>query len=266
MSDGSTVEDAINNIESNYVKSEEMEGYAKIEDIPSLEGYAKSDDIPSLDGYAKEEDIPSLYGYATQQWVNEQEFAHQEDLLEISFNDIQDSPISIDDSSELNLIDENGNVGFKVNNEGLFVKDVITSNHKLSDKADVIDIPTHTSQLINDSDFITKANVKSSIDEISSDIETIENIIEENEEIVSTALTDLNDRLSDVEENAVFSLNGIATEEHINEIKRNYTTKQESEDMEYVLTLAITQLETRVKELETKLTNMSTALDAIIES
>ena len=100
--------------------------------------------------------------------------------MEISFNNIQDSPIAIDDSSELNLIDENGNVGLKVNNEGLFVKDVITSNHKLSDKADVIDIPTHTSQLINDSDFITKTNVESTIDEISSDIETIENIIEEN--------------------------------------------------------------------------------------
>ena len=67
MSDGSTVEDAIKNIKPNidlsdYVKSEELEGYAKTEDIPSLEGYAKSDEIPSLDGYVKTEDIPSLDG------------------------------------------------------------------------------------------------------------------------------------------------------------------------------------------------------------
>ena len=68
MSDGSTVEDAIKNIKpdlSDYVKSEELEGYAKTSDIPSLEGYAKTEDIPSLEGLAKTEDIPSLDGYAT---------------------------------------------------------------------------------------------------------------------------------------------------------------------------------------------------------
>lgn len=139
MSDGSTVEDAINNIESkidlsDYVKSEELEEYAKIEDIPSLEGYAKSDDIPSLEGYAKEEDIPSLYGYATQQWVNEQEFAHQDDLLNMSFNDIQDSPITENNDGEVNIVDENGNIALKVNNEGLYVKDVIAGEHILSNK------------------------------------------------------------------------------------------------------------------------------------
>lgn len=247
MSDGSTVEDAINSI-----------------DIPSLDGYVTETELNDKGFLTEHQNISHL---ASRNWVESQEYAHQEDLLEISFNDIKDSPISIDDSSELNLIDENGNVGLKVNNEGLFVKDVITSNHKLSDKADVIDIPTHTSQLINDSDFITKTSVKSSIDEISSDIETIENIIEGNEEIVSTALTDLNDRITDVEENAVFSLSGIATEQWvIDEVKSNYTTKQESEDMEYVLVLAITKLEARVKELETQLTNMGAALDAIIES
>jgi BMFP domain-containing protein YqiC len=36
--------------------------------------------------------------------------------------------------------------------------------------------------------------------------------------------------------------------------------------MEYVLVLAITNLEARVKELEAKLTNVNTALDNIIES
>ena len=56
----------------------------------------------------------------------------QEDLLEISFNDIQDSPISIDDSGMINFVDESGNVGFQINEEGLRVTDVIAGEHKLS--------------------------------------------------------------------------------------------------------------------------------------
>ena len=154
MSDGSTVEDAINNIESkidlsDYVKSEELEGYAKTEDIPSLEGYAKSDEIPSLDGYAKTEDIPSLYGYATQQWVNEQEFAHQDDLLNMSFNDIQNSPITENNDGEVNIVDENGNIALKVNNEGLYVKDVIAGEHVLSNKADTSYVNEAIAELVD---------------------------------------------------------------------------------------------------------------------
>ena len=142
MSDGSTVEDAINNIESkidlsDYVKSEELEGYAKTEDIPSLEGYAKSDDIPSLDGYA------------TQQWVNEQDFAHQDDLLNMSFNDIQDSPITENNDGEVNIVDENGNIALKVNNEGLYVKDVIAGNHVLSNKADTSYVDNSIAELVD---------------------------------------------------------------------------------------------------------------------
>ena len=190
MSDGSTVEDAIKNIKPNidlsdYVKSEELEGYAKTEDIPSLEGYAKSEDIPSLDGYAKtedipsldgyvqsselpnfdefaktddipslegyakEEDIPSLYGYATQQWVNEQEFAHQDDLLNMSFNDIQDSPITENNDGEVNIVDENGNIALKVNDEGLYVKNVIAGDHVLSNKADTSYVDEEIAKIVD---------------------------------------------------------------------------------------------------------------------
>lgn len=192
MSDGSTVEDAINNIESkidlsDYVKSEELEGYAKISDIPSLEGYAKTEDIPSLEGYAKEEDIPSLdgyaktselpnfdefaktedipsleeyaktedipslYGYATQQWVNEQEFAHQDDLLNMSFNDIQDSPITENNDGEMNIVDDKGNIALKVNEEGLYVKDVIAGDHVLSQKVGVNELDKYvTMEYLNE--------------------------------------------------------------------------------------------------------------------
>ena len=196
MSDGSTVEDTINNIESkidlsDYVKSEELEGYAKTSDIPSLEGYAKEEDIPSLDGYAKTEDIPSLdgyaktselpnfdefakiedipsleeyaktedipslYGYATQQWVNEQEFAHQDDLLNMSFNDIQDSPITENNDGEVNIVDDKGNIALKVNEEGLYVKDVIAGEHVLSQKVGVNELKTINGQSILGSGDIT---------------------------------------------------------------------------------------------------------------
>lgn len=65
MSDGSTVEDTINNIDSkidlsDYVTTDELEGYAKIEAIPSLEGYVKETELPNFDEFAKSEDIPSV--------------------------------------------------------------------------------------------------------------------------------------------------------------------------------------------------------------
>lgn len=138
-----------------------LDGYAKTEDIPSLEGYAKTselpnfdefaktDDIPSLEGYAKEEDIPSLYGYATQQWVNEQEFAHQDDLLNMSFNDIQDSPITENNDGEVNIVDDKGNIALKVNDEGLYVKDVIAGNHVLSNKADTTYVDNSIAELVD---------------------------------------------------------------------------------------------------------------------
>lgn len=120
MSDGSTVEDAINNIE-----------------------------MPSLEGYAKEEDIPNLDGYATQQWVNEQEFAHQDDLFNVSFNDIQDSPITENNDGEVNIVDDKGNIALKVNDEGLYVKDVIAGNHVLSNKADTTYVDNSIAELVD---------------------------------------------------------------------------------------------------------------------
>ena len=143
MSDGSTVEDAINNIESNidlsdYVKTEELEGYAKTEDIPSLEGYAKSDEIPSLDGYAKTEDIPSLDDYASKEWVNNKNYATEYDLKTIDYSSINNVPVSEDETGELNITDESGNIGMKVASEAVYAKDFVAGEHKLSNKQDAI--------------------------------------------------------------------------------------------------------------------------------
>lgn len=122
MSDGSTVEDVINNIE-----------------IPSLDEYVTETELNDKGYLTEHQDISHL---ASRHWVESQGYAHQEDLLEISFNDIQDSPISIDDSGMINFVDESGNVGFQINEEGLRVTDVIAGEHKLSQKANVSDIPS----------------------------------------------------------------------------------------------------------------------------
>lgn len=122
MSDGSTVEDAINSIE-----------------IPSLDEYVTETELNDKGFLTEHQDISHL---ASRNWVESQGYAHQEDLLEISFNDIQDSPISIDDSGMINFVDESGNVGFQINEEGLRVTDVIAGEHKLSQKANASDIPS----------------------------------------------------------------------------------------------------------------------------
>lgn len=115
-----------------------------IEDLDAIRagaslGATALQEIP--EEYAKKEDIPSLDGYATQAWVNNKNYATEEDLSSIEFNSLQNNPLVEDSNGEFNLVDDLGNVGFKVNEEGLFVKDVIAGNHVLSNKANVSDIP-----------------------------------------------------------------------------------------------------------------------------
>ena len=105
-------------------------------EIPSLDEYVKSEDLPNFDEFAKTSDIPSLDGYATEEWVNNNNYATEEDLSSIEFNSLQNNPIVEDSNGEFNLVDDLGNVGFKVNQEGLFVKDVIAGEHILSNKVD----------------------------------------------------------------------------------------------------------------------------------
>ncbi len=118
---------------------ENDKGYITLDDVPEVE-------IPSMDGYVTDEEL-SQKGFLTEHqdishlasriWVENQGYANQDDLLNISFNDIQGSPIIDDTSGEFNILDENGNVGIKLNSDGLYVKDVITEEHVLSNKLDV---------------------------------------------------------------------------------------------------------------------------------
>ena len=169
MSDGSTVEDTINNIESkidlsDYVKSEELEGYAKTEDIPSLEGYAKSDDIPSLDGYATEE------------WVENKRYITAAEVPVPSFDTLQGNPMANDDTGEFNVVDDLGNIGFKITSEGIYAKDVISGDHVLSNKVDCVD-----GKQLSTEDFTTT--------------------LKEKVESINVKLTDTDDVLDDVDTN-----------------------------------------------------------------
>lgn len=112
-----------------------------IEDLEAIRtgaslGATALQEIP--EEYAKKEEIPSLDGYATQAWVNDKNYATEEDLNSIEFDSLQNNPLVEDSNGEFNLVDDSGNVGFKVNQEGLFVKDVVAGDHVLSSKQDAL--------------------------------------------------------------------------------------------------------------------------------
>lgn len=82
----------------------------------------------------------NLDGYATESWVENKGYAKQEDLDNIDFNTLKNTPFSDDENGELNIVDENNNIGLRLNGDGLYVKDVIAGDNILSNKADKSDL------------------------------------------------------------------------------------------------------------------------------
>lgn len=119
-----------------------LDGYAKTEDIPSVDGLVKTEDLPNFDEFAKTEDIPSLDGYASKEWVNNRNYATEYDLKTIDYSSINNIPTLEDETGELNIADESGNVGMKVASEAVYAKDFVAGEHKLSEKVDVNKIAT----------------------------------------------------------------------------------------------------------------------------
>ena len=145
-----------------FVKSEDLpnfDEFAKTEDIPSLDGYAKTEDIPSLDGYAKLEDIPDnieipdLGDYASKEWVNNRNYATEYDLKTIDYSSINNVPTLEDETGELNITDESGNIGMKVASEAVYAKDFVAGEHKLSEKVD----KTYVDGLVGDINSILES-------------------------------------------------------------------------------------------------------------
>lgn len=79
----------------------------------------------------------------------------QEYTDNINFFTIKDNPIVDNNDGSLTFVDETGYIGLKVTEDGIIAKDVVTPEHTLSSKADKSELPTKTSDLTNDSGFIT---------------------------------------------------------------------------------------------------------------
>jgi hypothetical protein len=106
-------------------------------------------------------------------------------LKTIDYSTINNVPVSEDESGELNIADENGNIGMKVASEAVYAKDFVAGEHKLSEKVDIANMSTINGQsLINGGDIVisggsidtsnlaTKDEVSQKQDVIS-DLETI---------------------------------------------------------------------------------------------
>jgi hypothetical protein len=119
-----------------FAKTEDipsLDEYAKTSDIPSLDGYAKTEDIPSLTGYAKVEDIPSLDGYVkTSDIPSFDKYATKQDLINIEYSDVINTPLIEDVTGELNIVDENNNISMRITAEGVYAKDFICSHVSFS--------------------------------------------------------------------------------------------------------------------------------------
>lgn len=142
-----------------------LDEYVKSEDLPNFDEFAKTSDIPSLDGYAKTEDIPSLDGYATEQWVSNKNYATEYDLNNIDYSSINNVPVSEDETGELNIIDESGNVGMKISSEAVYAKDFISGEHKLTEKLDSNNLKTINNESLVGDGNIAVGNIVSEEDD-----------------------------------------------------------------------------------------------------
>lgn len=208
------------NAKGYLTEHQDISHLASKDEIPIIDGLASEEYVNNkIDGYVKEEDLPEFDDFATKVWVNGKGYVNHDELLNLSFNDIKGSPITIDNSGEINFIDESGNIGFKVDEDGLYVKDVMSGNHRLSEKANATDIPSKTSQLTNDSGFITKSVVTQAINAIGPKQDVIEDLesIREGASLGMTALQEVPEeyaKLSDLP--IVPSMDDYATREWVN--------------------------------------------------
>lgn len=84
------------------------------------------------------------------------------------FITIDDVPVSEDETGELNIVDESGNIGMKTSSEAVYAKEFIAGGHKLSDKADkkyVDDAIKNNGGNIDLSDYETKSGSQAKLQE-----------------------------------------------------------------------------------------------------
>lgn len=146
-----------------YLTNEDISQLALKSEIPSLEGYVHESELPDFDEFATTEDIPSLDGLATEDFVTSQGYltehqkishlATKEELNNMDFNSINNSPFTLDEDGELNIVDLQGNVGMKLDGECLHVKDVVAGEHMLSDKINASQVREILSEYLQTEEF-----------------------------------------------------------------------------------------------------------------
>lgn len=121
-------------------------------DSSALNGYAKESWVTAEITKAATEGKVDLTGYATEEWVENKNYltehqdishlATKDEVSNIDFYNINNNPIVNNGDGKLLFVDENGNIGLQLEEDGLYVKDVIADGHTLSQKADKSDIPS----------------------------------------------------------------------------------------------------------------------------
>lgn len=160
MSDGSTVEDAIKNIKpdvdlSGYVKSEELKGYAKTSDIPSLEGYVKQEEGKGLSA----EDFTTVLKQKLESLSN---FDSSE--IESSLSGLQQQIDTLVNSNASKAIDTfNEIIAFLEGIEN--TEDLSSIIASIERQIANINVPTAVSELINDKGYVTSEDTESKLQE-----------------------------------------------------------------------------------------------------
>lgn len=158
--DGLHVKDVIAN-------GHKLSDKADIADIPSLQGYAKESWVSAEIVKSVTSGQVSLEGYATEEWVENKNYltqhqnishlATKDELYRMALEAIENNPLKDDNSTEFIIADDNDYIGLKLDSEGLYVKDVITSFGKLSDratKADVQGAKDYALDLVNSTSIV----------------------------------------------------------------------------------------------------------------
>ena len=133
--------------QGNVIAKVDSNGLHSVDFIAGEHKLTDKIDATALDGLAKEtwvteyvtktvtEGKVDLTGYATEEYVNN-----------IDFYNIKDNPIVNNGDGKLLFVDENGYIGLQLEEDGLYVKDVIADGHTLSQKADKSELSNYATK------------------------------------------------------------------------------------------------------------------------
>lgn len=187
----------------------------------------------------------NLDGYATESWVENKGYAKQEDLDNIDFNTLKNTPFSDDENGELNIVDENNNIGLRLNSDGLYVKDVIAGDNILSNKVDKSDLEgLATEQWVEDKKYLTEHQDISNL-ATKDEIPSLEGYAKTSDlpNLEPYAKTSwVTEYVTDIVTDGKVNLDGYATEEYVNSKdtavqqwvnEKGYTTQEDIANIDF---------------------------------